>query len=132
MRVLAFGGRKFADPCRTPDGTITNPNWKREREIVFSTLDDFHAKHTITVLIEGEARGADRTAKEWARAHNVLVEPYVADWKNHRNAAGPIRNRVMLMRGKPERAISFPGETGTAHMLGLLRQAAIPVLLIPR
>ena len=50
MRVLITGGRSFDD-----------------RTLLFETLDRLHAIHEFTLLIHGDARGADRLGGEWAR-----------------------------------------------------------------
>ncbi len=51
MRLLITGGRKFAD-----------------RGLIRAILDRLHAQHRFTLLIHGDARGADRLAAEWAQA----------------------------------------------------------------
>lgn len=126
MRVVVFGGRDYGHP------SDRNPNWRKERNIVYATLDSFHAHNKITVLIEGEADGADKAAKAWANSKNIPVEPYEADWDRYDKAAGMIRNRDMLVKGKPDWGIAFPGGKGTAGMLAILRKAKVPVLVIPR
>jgi hypothetical protein len=44
------------------------------------------------------------------------VETYEADWESHGRAAGPIRNAKMLIEGKPDYVIAFPGGYGTLDM----------------
>ena len=51
MRVLITGGRDFAD-----------------RILLFEALDRLHAIHSFSVLIHGDAKGADTLAGEWADA----------------------------------------------------------------
>lgn len=126
MRVVAFGGRTYGEP------SDMNPNWRKERAVVYATLDAFHEHNTITVLIEGEQRGADLASKAWAISKGITVEPYAADWNRLGNAAGPIRNRQMRDKGKPDWGIAFPGHDGTAGMIALLHEKRIPVLIVPR
>lgn len=82
------------------------------------------------VLIHGDARGADRIADEWAKEALVEIEKYPADWKKHGKAAGPIRNRQMLKKGRPDYVIAFPGGKGTADMVDIAKKAGVEVLVI--
>lgn len=115
MIVLVYGGRRYQDRAR-----------------VFAELDAIHALKPITLLIQGEATGADAYGKAWARAHDVLTSDFAADWNNmeveivrpkrradgsvYNAAAGGIRNRRMMDEGKPDLALEFPGGSGTANM----------------
>jgi hypothetical protein len=40
------------------------------------------SKYKITLVINGDAKGADTLGKEWAEARNIPVENFPADWKN--------------------------------------------------
>lgn len=83
------------------------------------------------LVIEGEARGADRLAREAAEFLGITVRPFPADWDTHGRAAGPIRNRDMLEQGDPDEVIAFhtdiANSKGTANMVALARKAGIPV-----
>ncbi len=50
-----------------------------------------------------------------------------ANWDFFSRAAGPIRNRNMLVL-KPTAVLAFPGGTGTASMKKLARSAGIHVM----
>lgn len=69
-----------------------------------------HQEHEFAVLIDGDARGADRLAGEWARARGIENLKFVADWAGQGRAAGPIRNERMLREGKPDLVIVFRAE----------------------
>lgn len=86
-----------------------------------------------SALIEGEAPGADTLARRWAEYFMVPVEPFPANWKEYGRAAGPIRNKQMLVEGKPDLVIAFydrpPAESrGTANMVSQARKAGIEVI----
>lgn len=49
-----------------------------------------------TIIIEGEARGADIISKEIAESLGLMVIKFPADWDKYGKSAGPIRNRQML------------------------------------
>lgn len=112
-RVLVCGGRDY-----------------QNRAAVFHTLDYYHKNHPFSVVIHGAARGADRSAGEWAEARGVPVQPYPADWDAHGLGAGPIRNRQMLDEGMPDVVIAFKGGAGTRNMIFQARQRNLPVLEI--
>jgi YspA, cpYpsA-related SLOG family len=59
MRVLVCGGRDFHDAG-----------------LMNSVLDRLHTEKFFTVLIHGNARGADRIADAWASCRGIPREPY--------------------------------------------------------
>ncbi len=59
-----------------------------------------------TVVIQGDARGADLLAKDAATKMGLAVESFPADWDRYGRKAGPIRNRKMLDQ-KPSLVIAF-------------------------
>jgi len=110
MRFLVTGGRSFAD-----------------RDFLFATLDRLHAEHGFTLLIHGDARGADRLASEWAQERGVLILACPADWERYGRGAGPKRNRQMLDQ-KPDLVVAFPGGSGTRHMVIIAEEAGVQVI----
>lgn len=114
MRVLVCGGRDFQD-------------WG----MVCNVLDELHAKHSFTHLIEGGARGADELAGQWATIRSVPVTVVAADWKTHGKKAGPIRNRKMLDLA-PDLVVAFPGGAGTADMMRAADSAGVRVIDVSR
>ena len=107
MRVLVTGGRDFSD-----------------RALLVKVLDTLHERHAFTLLIHGDARGADRLAGGWAEGRGVQVLACPADWAKHGRAAGPIRNGEML-RHEPNLLVAFPGGKGTANMTELAKKAGL-------
>jgi hypothetical protein len=87
-----------------------------------------------TVVIEGEARGADSLARKVAQELGILVEPYPADWARHGRTAGPIRSQEMLVKGKPDLVLAFSShlETsrGTLDMVNRAKRAGVPVEVV--
>ena len=117
MRVLVCGGRDYLD----------GPH-------IHATLDRVHAKHGITLLIEGGASGADVRARAWAIARKI---PFVTeavtddDWELYGPAAGPMRNKRMIVAHRPEAVVAFPGGKGTRDMCAQAKAARIPVWNVP-
>lgn len=87
------------------------------------------------VIIEGEARGADRIAREIALEMGYVLGDtllsFPADWEKHHKAAGPIRNQHMLTEGQPTIVYAFHGNIneskGTKDMIKRSLKAKIPV-----
>lgn len=99
MKVLVCGGRDWTD-----------------YETLSSTLDELHEKLKFTLLIHGGALGADYLADIWAKNRMIPTKAYPADWKKFGTRAGPIRNKQMLVEGRPDVCVAFPGGRGTADM----------------
>jgi hypothetical protein len=114
VRVLICGSRYFCDRSAVEALVVTFP------------LD--------TVVIHGAAPGADSLAGACARTAGLEVEEYPADWKQFGRAAGPIRNKQMLVEGKPDIVYAFPGgllntTIGTKNMVMQARKAGIEVVV---
>jgi hypothetical protein len=109
MRLVVTGGRDYSDTAAA-----------------FAALDDLHACKPITVLIQGEARGLDARAKNWAFRRGVPCASFAAQWDKYDKDAGGIRNQQMIDEGKPDYGLVFPGGYGTADMRRRLVAAGIP------
>lgn len=104
MKVLVTGGR-----------TYTNMRF------IYQTLDELEAElhmqgKRISLVMSGNASGADSHARSWAMLRKKSYVGYPAPWKQYGNRAGPIRNTRMLVEGKPDIVLAFKGHTGTADM----------------
>lgn len=111
MRILVCGGRDFTN--------------RQTLEIV---LWNYLTK--VTAIIHGDARGADRMAGVWANTHNIEEIRFPADWNKYGKSAGPIRNEQMLIEGRPDLVIAFPGGVGTADMVNRAKKAGVKVIEI--
>lgn len=129
---------------------VTGARDWRDRPYIFATLDRIHEATPIEKLVEGCADGADWIAGEhskvvnetaywrewefgWAHENGVEGAHYPADWDLHGNGAGPIRNRQMLARERPDLVVAFHPDltrsTGTADMIRVAREDGIDVHL---
>ena len=109
MRIIICGGRDYNDGFTV---------WH-----VLRALDPDH----VTIVHGDCPTGADAFADRYATAMGFEVDPNPADWQRHGKAAGPIRNQAML-DAIAHLVIAFPGERGTADMVGRARSAGVPVL----
>jgi len=114
LRVLVCGSRNWTDRKAIEDFIKTLPK--------------------DTVIIEGECRGADRISREIAKVYGLEVLKFPAKWNQYRKAAGPIRNKEMLDKGKPDQVFAFhdniSGSKGTKNMIDQACKRGIPVTII--
>lgn len=123
MRVLVCGGRDFS--------SVDTWNWLERNakdEIAHATG---RYSPSLDALIHGGARGTDEGASQWGHSEGIKVLAFLADWKKHGKAAGPIRNQKMIDEGRPDVVIAFPGGRGTADMVRRAHGAGIPVIEVP-
>jgi len=116
MKVLVCGDRNWYD-----------------RAYIYRCLDYLYP--FITLVIEGEANGADKISRGWAADRGVPFDPHPADWSAYGKAAGPVRNGEMLAVG-PNLVIGFHNDItrskGTRDMLTIARRKGIDTFLLPR
>jgi hypothetical protein len=112
VRVIVTGSRDWSD-----------------RDAVQAALLDVALEHSSFTLIHGGCpTGADRFADRWARAAEIPVEVFEADWEKYGKRAGPIRNAEMVQAGADlVLAFPLPGGKGTQHTIRIAREAGIPV-----
>ncbi len=106
MKILVCGGRNYFDAERID----------RVLDLVGPSL-----------VIHGDARGADALAANWAVKRGVPHQCFKADWHLHGKSAGMKRNRQMLLE-RPRLVIAFPGGAGTAGCVGAAMQMGIQVV----
>lgn len=106
MRVLVCGGRDF-----------------NNKEL----MEDVLKQWNITEIIEGEARGADTLSREYAEEHEIPVKSFPANWNEFGRSAGHLRNSQMLVEGKPDLVVAFPGGKGTMNMIMQAKKANVEV-----
>ena len=111
MVVLVTGGRDYADEAR-----------------VIEVLSDLPPG---SVIVHGDARGADRLCRDVGFALGFTHRPYPADWDAYGRAAGMIRNQQMLDENPDiELVIAFPGGVGTGDMVRRAEKQRLPILYV--
>jgi len=97
-------------------------NWSDSAAILSIIL-----QYKPSVVIEGEARGADTLARIAAEQVSVAVLKFPADWQKYGRSAGPIRNSQMLKEGNPDVVVGFhykiEESKGTRDMLTRAKKA---------
>jgi hypothetical protein len=116
LRVLICGDRSW-----TNRGII--------KEAVLKVLQT----NDIEYIIEGGANGADRLGRSVAEEIGIPVDTYYAKWQMYGKAAGRIRNKEMLNKGKPTLVLAFhnniQNSKGTKNMIEIAVKAGVKVLL---
>ena len=93
------------------------------------TVDEIHraiAEHvprdaTITEVVSGKARGADRAGERWAKLSGIPVTPFTADWTKYGKAAGPIRNTAMADYADIAIVFQRNNSTGSQDMIDKMK-----------
>ncbi len=113
MRVLVTGSRKWGDR-----GII---------EAQFKVLSP-------TLVIHGDANGADAIAHAVAMSQGIDVVRFPANWNGRGKAAGPFRNRLMFDLIPPDVVLAFPlpGSVGTIDMIEYAESKGAAVLVYGR
>jgi hypothetical protein len=78
--------------------------------------------------------GADKLAGQWAKSRGVEERAYPisqSEWDAVGAAAGPLRNKRMLVEQSPELCVAFPGGRGTHNMVVQARLARVPIFTVP-
>ena len=111
--VLVCGGRDFMHPIA-----------------LIHMLDMYHHHYDISELIHGGARGADSMAERWAEKRDIPMKVFPAQWDKYGKSAGYVRNKQMLVEGKPIEIIAFPGGKGTNMMIQLALDSDYSVWIV--
>jgi len=111
-KVLVCGGRYYED-----------------RTTLYRILDEVDATYSITHLVHGGAKGADKLAGQWAAERGIMCLEVAAEWQKHGNRAGPLRNAKMLLL-EPGLVVAFPGGAGTADMVRRAKVAGVLLLIV--
>ena len=113
FRLLIAGSRTF-------DAEFDGP----KMEIVLKKLLNRKINDGYTIeIVEGEAKGADTWAKEFAKNNHLKIVPFPADWQTYGKSAGIIRNNEMYQYIHQAECAAFllwDGEShGTKHDIEL-------------
>jgi len=92
-------------------GSRTFNNYK----LVSETLSGL----TVSEIVSGGAKGADRVAERYALDHNIPTKIYLPDWKGLGKAAGFIRNKLIIDHADKVVAFWDGVSKGTKHSIDL-------------
>lgn len=124
--VLVCGGRDYG--WMTDPDTFERVINREEITALHDVLIDLHRNRGFTLLIHGDAPGADRFGATWANAIKLPCLAYPADWARLKKSAGWVRNHQMLVEGRPNLVVAFKGDRGTKNMIDISRKAGLEVV----
>lgn len=111
LRLLVTGGRSY-----------------RDRSRAHAKLDELKPD----LVLVGSTTGADELAIQWAIKNRVNYHYFQAEWGKYGKKAAPIRNERMIVEGKPDLVLAFPGGLGTADCVRRAEEHGIRVERIGR
>lgn len=82
------------------------------------------------VINEGGALGADRCGRRFAEEYCLLYVTYKADWGRYKNAAGMVRNNIMLKDSHGLLAFWDGESKGTANSISLAKKLKLPYMVV--
>ena len=108
---------------------VTGDRTWEAKDIILKVLRDLKPK----LVIQGGAHGADTLARMCAALLKIPSKEYMANWTKYGRAAGPLRNREMIDKEKPELVLAFHDNLakskGTKNMVMLANNRGVPVYL---
>lgn len=114
-KILITGSRGYTDYV----------TFERRVDKYLSNLD----KNEIEI-VEGDAKGVDDMAREYAIKHNLRYKTFKADWDNNGKCAGLLRNEAMA-EYCTHAIIFWDGESkGTANIISLIKEHSIPCIKV--
>lgn len=75
-----------------------------------------HFKIKPKVIVNGGAKGVDRSGKSWAISKGIKVKTMKADWEQYGRSAGHIRNKQMAKYGDELLLIWDGNSAGSKNM----------------
>ena len=135
LRYLVTGSRDFSDwatarrfcAALPPGSTVIHGDARGLDSMVEYLLTKNRPPRARRIRVHGPD-GTTGTRAGGRRAGDIDIEAYPADWDRYGRAAGPIRNRLMLTDGSPDRCVYFGeyGATpGTTNMVDTANEAEV-------
>lgn len=111
MKVIIAGSRDIREPIKVHDAIAA--------AVIKIPI--------ITEVVCGEAEGVDKIGKAWAKAANIPIKSFPADWKTWGKVAGFKRNRDMADYADALIAVWDGKSKGTHDMIELMAEMNKPI-----
>lgn len=82
-----------------------------------------------SMIISGNARGADKLGEDWAKLHDIQCEKYPANWDKYGKRAGLLRNEYMASKADALIALWDGNSRGTKHMIETMQKLKLPIFI---
>lgn len=98
-----------------------------DHRLIWTKLDQVHAKHPDMVLMHGKSpKGAEKIAARWADHRGVTQIGFAPDWKKHGRAA-PFKRNDQMLDILPIGVMVFPGSGIQENLADKAKKLGIPV-----
>ena len=84
----------------------------------------------ISEIVSGTARGADSLGERYARAHNIPVKRFPAQWNTYGKSAGYRRNIEMAIYADACICFQVNNSRGTEHMINIASSKGLQLITI--
>lgn len=85
---------------------------------------------SVTCVVSGGARGADKCGETLAANLGIQVDIYQPEWSRYGKQAGPVRNREMAKNAEGLIAVWDGLSRGTKNMIDLAKRAGLRVFVL--
>lgn len=85
------------------------------------------SKFNVGEIVSGNAEGVDQQGEKYAQEHDIPLRTFPADWDEHGNAAGPIRNEEMAEVADCLIAVWDGESSGTKNMIETAKDKGLDV-----
>jgi hypothetical protein len=122
--IIVCGGRAYTDKVHLH--TSLNAIWEEfpDAELVEGGHREYYDKERRFPRFD---ISADAMANEWAWLYGIKAHTEYAKWDAYNDAAGPIRNKTMVIKYPPILVVAFPGGRGTKSMTRIAHEYGVPV-----
>ena len=104
------------------------------QDFCFRILDEILGEYDDPEIVSGHAKGADACGEAYARLRSLPLKVFPAEWDKYGRAAGPIRNKQMLLyalEAKPLVIAFWDGlSRGTKNMISQAEKADVEVRIV--
>jgi len=94
----------------------------QDRKLVEQHLSEYMDSHIVSSIIEGECRGPDIFARDYAEKNGIPVIKVPAEWEKYGMRAGYIRNKKMAEMGDALLAFQKNKSSGTQNMIKIMKK----------
>ena len=111
-----------------PKVAVTGGADFNDHRLIWTKLDQVHAKHPEMVLLYGGTpKGAELIASRWADSRGVRQVAFKPDWTKHGKAA-PFKRNDDMLDTLPVGVLVFPGTGIQENLADKARKLGIPVI----
>lgn len=117
MKLAIIGSRSFDD-------------WNLADSTFRRFFCDENGNPSVTEIVSGGAKGADRQGAELAKSYGVKLTEFIPDWEKHGKRAGFLRNEDIVKTVDMVLAFWDGVSKGTGNSLGIAKRLKKPTLII--